>query len=173
MKKLTSPLLSMLLGVHCASAATVYFDVNGATTGSGVTSMTYSWAAATALWSTNAAGESATAGWVSGDSAIFSAGSDASGQTYVLNSSSPHNVPSIRVKDGSVQLMGSATTNIGITIDSGQTFAVSTALGFVVPVTNSICLINGGTMANANGGVGSSFFTSSSANGNMDIVLGS
>ena len=174
MKKLILLLLSlsMLPGVHCANAATVYFDVNGPTTGSGVTPTTYTWAAATALWSTNATGESATAGWVSGDSAIFSAGSDALGQVYTVNSTAPHNVPSIRVKDGSVTISGSATTNTGITIDSGQQFAVSTALGLVVPVTNSTCTINGGTMANTNGGVGSSFFTSSSANGNMDIVLG-
>src|SRR5689334_12339515 len=110
MKKLILLLLTVLSGVHCASAATVYFDVNGPTTGSGVTSTTYSWAAATALWSTNAAGEAATAAWVSGDSAIFSAGSDAAGQTYILNSSAPHNVPSLRVKDGFLTLTNTATT---------------------------------------------------------------
>jgi autotransporter-associated beta strand protein len=175
MKKLILLVLSILPGVYCASAATVYFDVNGDTTGSGVTAGTYTWGAANALWSTNAAGEAPTAVWVNGDSAIFSAGSDAAGQAYILNATTPHNVPSIRVKDGSVQLTGSsanATTNTSLTIDSGQQFAVTTALTFVVPVTNSTCTINGGTMANANGGVGSSFFTGSAANGNMDIVLG-
>ena len=124
MKKLILLLVSMLPVVHWASAATVYFDVNGATAGSGVTPTTYAWAAATALWSPNAAGTSATAGGVSGDSAIFSAGSDAAGQAYTLNPTAPHNVPSIRVEDGSLTLSGTSvnsTTNTSLTIDSGQT----------------------------------------------------
>src|SRR5258706_12527874 len=102
MKKLILPLLSMLFGVHSASAATVYFDVNGATPGSGVTAATYTWAAATALWSTDPAGAVATAGWVSGDNAIFSAGSDAAGLAYILSATAPHTVSSLRVKDGSL-----------------------------------------------------------------------
>src|SRR5256885_11978230 len=98
MKKLILLLLSLLPGVHCASAATVYFDVNGATPGSGVTAATYTWAAATALWSTDPAGGVATAGWVNGDNALFSAGNGAAGKAYTLNATAPHHVPSIPIQ---------------------------------------------------------------------------
>src|SRR4051812_38107586 len=175
MKKLILPLLSMLLGVRCASAATTYFDVNGATAGAGVTANTYTWGPTSALWSSDPAGAAATAVWVNSDNAIFSAGSDAAGIAYIVSATTPHTVSSLRVKDGSLTLSSSsanATTLGSLTIDSGQTLAVTTALSLVVPVTNSTCTVNGGTMVNGNGGIGSSFLTSDAANKNMDIVLG-
>src|SRR5439155_6377823 len=138
-------LLLLSLVTFCSAsvqAAIKYFDVNGATAGSGVTATTYTWGPTDALWSTDPAGASGTAIWVNGDSAIFSAGSDAAGNAYTLSATTPHNVPSIRVKDGTVTLSSSsanATTNGSITIDSGQTFVVTTALSFAVPVTNSTC----------------------------------
>lgn len=70
-----------------ASAADVYFDLNGTTTGSGATSGTgtANWDAATANWTTDTTGASASQAWTNGDSAIFSAGTDGTGTYQLFN----------------------------------------------------------------------------------------
>lgn len=60
-----------------------YWDINGATAGAGGASPAGTWNSGSALWSTSPAGSVATAPWVSGRNAVFSAGSDATGSYTV------------------------------------------------------------------------------------------
>src|SRR5438874_1302553 len=60
-------------------AGTKYWDINGATAGAGGATPTGTWNNSTANWSTSSAGDVVTAPWVDGDTAVFSAGSDATG----------------------------------------------------------------------------------------------
>ncbi len=63
-------------------AAPAYFDVNASTAGSGIiTGTTYNWNTST-LWNPNALGTGTVAAWGAGDTAIFSAGTDAQGLSY-------------------------------------------------------------------------------------------
>ncbi len=67
-------------------AADAYFDINGATAGSGATAAaTSAWDTTTASWSADSTGASATTAWINGDSAVFSAGSDAANVRTLTN----------------------------------------------------------------------------------------
>lgn len=111
---------SLLLTGGVATAATVYWDTNGATAGSGNTGN--SWGGAN--WTSDAAGTSATAAWVDGDSAVFSAGTDGNG-TWTVTLATTVSTPSITfAQTGTKTIAAGGTINIG-----GGTIA-STALGF-------------------------------------------
>jgi autotransporter-associated beta strand protein len=60
-----------------------YWDINGATAGAGGTSPAGTWTSGSTFWSNSPAGSVATAPWVSGRNAVFSAGSDATGSYTV------------------------------------------------------------------------------------------
>src|SRR5882672_8911641 len=89
-------------GLFCFSlqAGTVYWDLNGATAGAGSSggAATGNWGIGTANWG-NSAGTAATANWVDGDSAVFSAGTDAS-SSYVVTVNTPIAVASILREEG-------------------------------------------------------------------------
>lgn len=97
-----------------ASAATYYWDIDGATPGAGGTVVSGTWNVGTANWSTDSTGSSATAGWANtgSDTAVFSAGTDATGtSTVTLNQGGAINVGSIVVEDGSVVLSGNTAAD--------------------------------------------------------------
>src|SRR3954447_16755309 len=75
---------------HHAQATNRYFDVNGVTTGSGVTAAgSYSWESN--FWNNNnSTGVTATTAWTEGDFPRFSAGSDTNGKTYTVTASASH-----------------------------------------------------------------------------------
>src|SRR5262245_1574041 len=83
--------------VACSSMAfadTAYWDVNGAdTTGAGGPAATGAWNTTTGLnWNKDPNGDNTmgpTAAWVNGDTAVFSAGSDATGAFTVTASGTP------------------------------------------------------------------------------------
>src|SRR5262245_52175432 len=88
-----------------------YFDVNGTTSGSGVTAGgSYSWEGS--FWNNNnAAGTASTAAWpdsAGGDFARFSAGSDAAGKSYTVTANSNHTLAGswLNANSGSVTVNG-------------------------------------------------------------------
>lgn len=168
-----SALLCLLLAPASSRAATKYWDINGATTGAGGATPTGNWDTTTANWSTSSAGTAAATTWAAGDDAVFSAGTDATG-TFTVTTTAAQTANSITVEEGTVQHSGTSAntlTTSGLTINSGGVFSVLTALTFTPPA-GSTCTLNGGTIQNRNTGTGSSFLTSSSANSNMKINLG-
>jgi fibronectin-binding autotransporter adhesin len=80
--------------------ADMWWDTNGATTGSsGATTAPGSWSTATTNWSASSAGTSATQGWTSGQTAVFAAGTNATG-TSVVNLTQNLTLAGIRVEEG-------------------------------------------------------------------------
>jgi autotransporter-associated beta strand protein len=96
------------LSSNHAYAATRYFDVNGTTTGSGVTAGgSYSWEGN--FWNTNDAnGTTATTAWTEGDFIRFSAGTDGAGKTYTVTANSNHTFAGMQIVNngGTVNVNG-------------------------------------------------------------------
>lgn len=111
---------AMLLTAAAASAqSTVYWDTNFTAAGSGNSGS--SWEGVN--WTTDAAGTTATALWKNGDSAVFSAGTDGTGQ-WDVSLASTVATPSILFKETGTKTIKGGTITIGGGIIN------STALGF-------------------------------------------
>src|SRR5688500_1269172 len=97
--------LVILLFVPCLHGASVYWDINGTTTGAGGTMPTGTWDAATARWNSSSAGTGAVAAWAAGNVAVFAAGTDATG-TYGVTVSGTHDIAGLTFEEGTVTLNG-------------------------------------------------------------------
>jgi len=105
------------------SAAPLYWDTNGATAGS--TANTTSVWGIDSVWSSSAAGDTATTGWTAGSDAYFSAGTNVTG-TYTVFINGAQSANSLVFEDGTVTLNagnsggGTAVNNAGsLTIGAG------------------------------------------------------
>src|SRR6266550_4547832 len=97
-----------LMTNRSAFAATAYWDTNGSTAGASAgTTAAGTWdAAGTNLnWNPLADGTGTTAGWVAGDTAVFAAGSNATG-SYTVTMSGIPSVGGITLEEGNVTLGG-------------------------------------------------------------------
>ena len=134
-------------------AANFYFDVNGATSGSGVIDGgTYSWE--NAVWNNNvSAGNVATINYADGNFPRFAAASDATG-SYTVTMNANHLCVGMILEDGSV---GSTLTINGI----GTLFINGgVAQGFIVRGGSNVKIVNslsgtGGVNFQTSGGTGS------------------
>jgi len=88
----------------------LYWDANGPTVGAGGATPTGTWGTDN-FWSSVAGGAAATAAWTNGESAVFSAGSDATG-TFTVNVSGAQSAGGISVEEGVLTLSGG---NISLT----------------------------------------------------------
>ncbi len=108
-------------------AAPLYFDVNGASAGSGVAaSGNYTWA--NPYWSTSANGDVATAAWSDHEEMIFAAGSDALGLNYTVTLTAGSTVYA-----SSLTKLGTGT----VTIATPSPFATLQVTTGVINVTSS------------------------------------
>jgi len=92
-----------------SSAQTLYWDTNGATAGSGGPSPSGTWDGVTPNWSTSSAGTVTTTTWVSGDTAVFSAGTDAT-NSYTVTISGTQTAGGVTFQTGTNTSTG-ATCN--------------------------------------------------------------
>lgn len=125
--------VQLLLGsffLGTAVQAQLYWDSNGNTAGAGATP-TGTWGA-DSFWSTDATGNVATSGWVANSTAVFSAGTDATG-SYVVTVSGAQSIAGITFEEGTVTLGGSGTLNVGT--GSG---IFNVASGLVATINNVI-----------------------------------
>jgi len=114
-----------------------YFDANGATTGSGVTTNgSYSWESA--VWSTSPLGTAATINWVDGTFAIFAAGTDAVALDYTVTANANHTVAGMFLQSnggGTVTVNGTGVLSIasgvqGFLVNGGsQNLVIYSSLG--------------------------------------------
>ncbi len=98
--------LAMSVLVTPASAFTRYWDIDGDTAGSGAnTTPTGTWDAANPYWSSSDLGDVATVAWTAGDTAVFAAGTDASG-AYTVTVSGTIDIGGLTFQEGTVTLAG-------------------------------------------------------------------
>jgi len=127
-----------------ASAANLYWDIDGTTAGgSGTTAATGTWNATNANWSTSLDGNVTTAAWTAGETAVFSAGSDVTGSSTITISGN-QTAAGIVVEEGTVSLAGNAVVIGGgtITVNSGATLSTDSSLR-VSATAGAILTING------------------------------
>lgn len=116
-------------------AQSLYWDINGSTTGSGGPSPSGTWDGITPNWNANSAGTGTTGDWVSGDTANFSAGSDATG-AYTVTLNGTQTAAGVSFKNGTNTLTGGTLNLIG----SGAV-SVSASQGIIAsPITGSVGL---------------------------------
>lgn len=95
--------LALAWSVKSSQAQTLHWDSNDVTAGAGATP-TGTWGTST-FWSTSASGEAATAGWTSGGTAVFSAGSDAI-NAYTVTLSGTQTIGGLTVEEGTPTISG-------------------------------------------------------------------
>ncbi len=160
----TSPILLAALLTAAVplklTADTVYWDANDFLPGAGDFPFG-SWLNSP-FWSTDSGGEFGTQFWVQGDTAVFSAGTDAVNEFTVTGSGtsgSPGVIAGgIIVEEGTVVLSG-GTLDLGtgsVTIKAGATFSTDSSLR-ISSVAGSVWLLDGGTARSTNAGVAGSF----------------
>ncbi len=130
-----------LLAVTRGMAATLYWDTNGATTGSSGANGT--WGTNT-YWSTNSAGTSATTGYTSGADAVFSAGSNATG-AYTVTVNGTQNVSSLTVEEGTPTFSGGTINFSDTTPDFNVAAGLSVTVGSVISGTHGLNYGGGGS----------------------------
>ena len=130
-------LVSITALVPPAAAATVYWDINGATPGAGGTTPTGTWNAANTNWSSSEAGDVDTALWTAGDTGVFAAGTNATG-SYTVTVSGAQDIGSLTFEEGTVTLGGTATlqmvTNSIFDVATGR----SATIGDTVTLSNDV-----------------------------------
>jgi autotransporter-associated beta strand protein len=166
-RALVLTILALVIG-SSAQAALKYWDINGTTPGSGQGTGAGTWDTTTSNWSTDSTGNSATTTFATSDTAVFSAGTDATG-IWTLNVPSAVTAGGITVEEGTVQkATGSAAVTIGtgsITVNSGATFSIDGSTS-ISASSGATCNLNGSTMENRTTGAAGSFIP-----GSMTITI--
>ncbi len=160
-------LFAFLFLSHAAHAANKWWDVNGASPGSGQGTNTGTWNTTGLNWTTDSTGDSATTTFATGDLAIFSAGTDAT-NTWTINVPSAVTAAGITVNEGAVYMSGTAVT-IGtgtVTVNSGATLSIPSS-AYIAASAGATLVLNGGIMQDTNAGSAGSFITPA-----MTITLG-
>ncbi len=169
MKKISLPLLMLCAGSPFAFAADVYWDSNGITPGAAATP-TGTWGTSS-FWSPDATGAVATAAWLSGDTAVFSAGSDAIG-AYTVTLSGTQTAAGLVIQEGAVTLGGSGAVALGassnIVVNAGANLITDSSLRITVPTgSTGTATLNGGTLTTTNPSSAGTFLDA-----DLGIVLG-
>jgi autotransporter-associated beta strand protein len=112
-------------------AATVYWDVNSTAAGAGGAVPSGTWDGSNTFWNTTSDGTAATSAWTSGDTAVFAAGTDATG-SYTVTVTGTQNIGGLRFEEGNVSLSG-GTLQLGsdsvFAVAAGLTATITSALG--------------------------------------------
>lgn len=150
-------------------AADLFWDLNGTTSGAGVTATsTTNWDTTLLNWNTVADGTGSTIAWTSGNVARFSAGTD-SNVAFTVNLSAAQTVGGLIVEEGTVSFTGSAIT-LGtntLRVDSGAKFSIPSSTNLSASA-GAIVSLQGGTFRSTVNGAGSTFLSS-----NATIQIGS
>ncbi len=132
-----------ILGAQKAHAGTAFWDVNGSNAGAGGPAATGTWDGSTANWNPLDDGTGSVAVWNGGDTAVFSAGSDATGG-FNVTVSGTQSAGGITFEEGKVTLnsgeidfpaAGAINIASGVTGTVGTTVIGGTSLAVTGPGT--------------------------------------
>lgn len=147
-----------------AMGATNYWDTNvdAGAGGTGTSTPTGTWdTGTTANWNINSDGTGVPTMWAAGDSAVFSAGSDATGAYDVTVSGIQTLGPLLQIEEGAVHLVGGqvnfGATNGNITVDGTSILTISAAGSTTINGTNGITKNGTGTLVLSNGNTAQPF----------------
>ncbi|WP_169829305.1 beta strand repeat-containing protein [Lacunisphaera limnophila] len=137
-------LLLLILSSSLSAQSTLYWDLNGTTSGAGSTP-TGTWSSATSNWNSSFWGTSSTVKWTSGSNAVFSAGFDAT-NAYTVTVSGTQNLSSLTVSMGQPTFTG-GTLNFNDTSPDIWTISGSTAtINSAITGTNGLTKSGAGTL---------------------------
>ncbi|MDR3459626.1 MAG: HYR domain-containing protein, partial [Verrucomicrobiae bacterium] len=121
-------------------AANLYWDINGTNAGAGGSSPSGSWDTTTANWNTSSAGTAAAGVWADGNTAVFSAGSDATG-SYGITLTGTESPAGVIFEDGTGTLTGGTLLLTG----AGTISVNPTIKGIIAsPITGTVGLTKAG-----------------------------
>ena len=143
-----------------------YWDLNGATAGAGSPTPSGIWDSSNTFWNANEAGTGIVAAWIPGQTAIFSAGSDATG-VYAVDVTGTQDIGGLIIRSGSLTLNPVSagvlrlTSNSNISVESGSstiatpisnsaTFALSKSGLGSLTVTGNLSHTGGTTLQTGN-----------------------
>jgi fibronectin-binding autotransporter adhesin len=137
LKKTAALLLPLITLASTPLSAALYWDLNGPTVGAGA-APAGTWDGATLNWNSDSGGEGAGPGiWTAGESAVFSAGTDATG-TFGLTVSGTQTASGLSVEEGTLTLSGgtlSLNASSIVDIANGSTATLSSLLSGGTPAT--------------------------------------
>jgi len=120
-----------LVAVQPVQAATVYWDINGATAGAGGLAPAGTWDGVNTYWNGTANGTGVPAAWAPGDTAVFAAGGDATG-IYTVTVSGTQDIGGLTFEEGTVTLSGGTAlrlvSNSIVDVAPALTATVSTVI---------------------------------------------
>ena len=147
----TPAVIAALSATNPARAVDLFWDINGATAeANGTATAAGTWDAATANWSTDAAGLAATQTWGgAGNTAVFAAGTSQTG-AYTVTVSGTQTTDGVRFDDGSVTLSGGTLDFNTSGIALGRAATSTQVINSVITGTNGLNI----TRTNAAGTAG-------------------
>lgn len=132
-------------------AAPLYWDLNGTTAGAGGPSPSGTWDGALLNWNPAADGTGTPVAWTNtADTAVFSAGNDATG-VYTVTITGTQTAAGVTIEDGTVVIpAGTAAVGTGaITIGTGATLSINSSTR-VSGTAGSKVTLDGGTLIQTN-----------------------
>jgi autotransporter-associated beta strand protein len=116
---------SGILTVGSAAVQPAYWDLNGTTAGAGGATPTGIWDGANAYWNDAPDGTGSTAAWTPGRTAVFSAGTDATG-TYTVTVDGTQDIAGLSFEEGNVTLSTGTDGGLRMTSDTVAYVAAGT-----------------------------------------------
>ncbi len=145
-------LMTTMMTSSVTRAATVYWDLDGDTAGSGGVSPTGAWNATDAFWNALADGSGVVSAWTAGDIAVFSAGTDATG-TFTVTVDGTQDIGGLSFEEGQITLSGGTlafAADADVSVASGVEAVVSSSLSGGMRVTKT----GAGTLVLSGGSTG-------------------